>query len=260
MLGRFIGLVVWLGLLAALFVPLERQFALRARTGRRRGLGNDLGYYFLSGLLLGMLLALPAAALAVGAQWLLPRGWSGFLAGLPLGVRLILALVVGDFGAYWGHRLSHRVPLLWRYGRLQFQFAALDLCLFDFDLRGLFDLLHAGRFGDDLLLHHVGLDVIGFVGRGLLCFDLGIIGRFLQREVALKLSLLCLRECLRLDARLIGLRFGDSRGPQRGGLLDLRVAGGQRGGDIRFFLDALDLGATHIHDIIAVVAHFFDRE
>jgi len=41
-----------------------------------------------------------------GAWW--PRG-------LPLAVEVMLGLLVVEFGLYWAHRLSHEVPLLWRF-------------------------------------------------------------------------------------------------------------------------------------------------
>ena len=124
--GKFIGLVIWLGALTALFVPLERLCAVHPRAARRGGLFIDLGYYFLTGLLPSVLLAIPAAALAACAQRAVPPWWSAGLAGLPVGVRLALALVVGDIGAYWGHRLSHRVPLLWRFHAIHHAATELD--------------------------------------------------------------------------------------------------------------------------------------
>ena len=33
---------------------------------------------------------------------------------LPMVLQLALALFIGDFGAYWVHRLAHRSPLIWR--------------------------------------------------------------------------------------------------------------------------------------------------
>ena len=36
-------------------------------------------------------------------------------AALPFWARIILALVVGEIGYYWGHRLSHEIPFLWSF-------------------------------------------------------------------------------------------------------------------------------------------------
>ena len=45
-----VRLSIWLALLSAVFVPLERLFALRPQALFRKGIATDLGYYFISGL------------------------------------------------------------------------------------------------------------------------------------------------------------------------------------------------------------------
>ena len=37
-----------------------------------------------------------------------PTGW-------PLLLQLLLALIIGDFGYYWWHRIAHETPFLWRF-------------------------------------------------------------------------------------------------------------------------------------------------
>ncbi len=113
--GAVLRLSLWLTILAAVFVPLERAFALRPGKVWRAGIVTDLGYYFLSNLLPALLLALPIALIGATVQRLAPPGWLGWTAALPVWTHLALALVVGEIGAYWGHRLTHRVPLLWRF-------------------------------------------------------------------------------------------------------------------------------------------------
>lgn len=108
-------LCLWLVLLTALFVPLERWFALRGQRPRGRELYLDLGYYFLTSLLPALVLALPLALVAEAGRQMMPAAVAGALAGLPFAVRLLLAFVIGEIGFYWGHRLSHEVPWLWRF-------------------------------------------------------------------------------------------------------------------------------------------------
>ena len=116
-MAAFWHLAAWLAALAALFVPLERVFALHpAKT--RRSWAADVGCYFLSGLLPSALLALPTAGLVAVSEHVVPGAWRGWIGSLPIGIRLPLALVVGEVGAYWGHRLSHQVPWLWRFHAL----------------------------------------------------------------------------------------------------------------------------------------------
>jgi sterol desaturase/sphingolipid hydroxylase (fatty acid hydroxylase superfamily) len=108
-------LSIWLLLLSALFVPLERLWALHPQKIFRRGVGSDVGYYFLNSLLLNVLLIVPMAALAWGLHAIVPNPLRAWAAGLSFGQRFPIALVVGEFGCYWAHRWMHGVPFLWRF-------------------------------------------------------------------------------------------------------------------------------------------------
>lgn len=52
-----------------------------------------------------------AIALAGGGLQVWPNHW-------PLWLQVPLALVLGEFGAYWWHRATHEVPLLWRFHKV----------------------------------------------------------------------------------------------------------------------------------------------
>ncbi|CAM2814515.1 sterol desaturase family protein [Janthinobacterium lividum] len=108
-------LVLWLVLLAVIFVPLERFFGERHAGRSRTELFSDLGFYFISSLLPAALLAAPLALLAVAGQRLLPDTIPAALSALPLWGKILLGLLIGEVGTYWGHRLSHEIPWLWRY-------------------------------------------------------------------------------------------------------------------------------------------------
>jgi sterol desaturase/sphingolipid hydroxylase (fatty acid hydroxylase superfamily) len=116
--GVVLGIVklgVWLVLLSAVFVPLERLFAIRPQKLFRRQFGVDLGYYFLSGLVPSLLLGTPMALLAWAVHTMLPNGINATVAQWPTWLRIAAAMVVGEIGFYWGHRWSHEIPLLWQF-------------------------------------------------------------------------------------------------------------------------------------------------
>lgn len=105
----------WLVLLAIVFVPLERLFALRPARLWRREVGVDLGYYFLNNLVPTLILAIPVAALTWGLHRLVPGDVLNWSAALPTWARYAAAIVVVEIGTYWGHRWSHEIPVLWRF-------------------------------------------------------------------------------------------------------------------------------------------------
>lgn len=56
------------------------------------------------------------AMLAGGTAWLaLHYGGSVWPSDWPLAGQLILMLLLGDAGRYWGHRLAHTIPFLWNF-------------------------------------------------------------------------------------------------------------------------------------------------
>jgi sterol desaturase/sphingolipid hydroxylase (fatty acid hydroxylase superfamily) len=109
------ALSVWLVLLAVIFIPLERLFALRPGRIFRPAFLTDIGYYFLNGIVPGLLLSLPLGLAAWAAHRMVPSALTATYAHWPVAVRLLVALVAAEFGLYWGHRWCHEVPLLWRF-------------------------------------------------------------------------------------------------------------------------------------------------
>ena len=61
------------------------------------------------------MLGFPLALLAAGVHQAMPWPMQDFVAHSPLWARMLAGLVVGEVGAYWGHRLSHEIPFLWRF-------------------------------------------------------------------------------------------------------------------------------------------------
>ena len=137
---------------------------------------------------------------------------------------------------------------------------AEDFGLLDLDLLLLLDLLDLDLFGDDLLLHDVGLELVGFVGLGLL--TAGGFGelRLLDVEVALGFGLFGEGEGLGEDALLIGGGFGYGGFAESDGAADGGVALGFGGGDLGVALDAGYVGAAHVGDVLVFVADLADGE
>jgi sterol desaturase/sphingolipid hydroxylase (fatty acid hydroxylase superfamily) len=105
----------WLLLLAVIFLPLERLFALHRQKFLRKALAQDLGYYFINSLVPSLLLAVPLSLVAFGAHAIVPYRLHAAVAALPLWQRILAGLVVGEIGFYWGHRWTHEIPFLWRF-------------------------------------------------------------------------------------------------------------------------------------------------
>jgi sterol desaturase/sphingolipid hydroxylase (fatty acid hydroxylase superfamily) len=119
-------LILQLVLLTAIFVPIERWFARTPGRRSRAATLVDLGFYFLNGLLPAMILALPVALLTAASHRLLPGGYFDWLNHLPLWLQLVATFAIGEAGFYWGHRLSHEIPLLWRFHVVHHRAERLD--------------------------------------------------------------------------------------------------------------------------------------
>jgi sterol desaturase/sphingolipid hydroxylase (fatty acid hydroxylase superfamily) len=108
-------LCIWLAALGLIFVPLERLCARRPQKTLRKALPTDLAYYFLNSLLPNVILIFPLSLVAWASHRFGPYRLHEAAAALPLWARVTAALIVGEFGFYWGHRWSHESPLLWRF-------------------------------------------------------------------------------------------------------------------------------------------------
>lgn len=80
-----------------------------------------------------------------------------YLVELPIGIKLFISVALYDITAYWIHRGTHKIPLLWRFHRVHhsdttmdsstvFRFHPIELIL----VFGLGNIVTAGLFGTDV--------------------------------------------------------------------------------------------------------------
>ena len=102
-------------LIIVVFAPLERLFSVRRERFFYKGWTTNLGWYFVGALTPLLILAPILAGLAALVHAVLPESWTSAASSLPIGWRMALAMIVGEFGFYWGHRWSHEWKWLWRF-------------------------------------------------------------------------------------------------------------------------------------------------
>jgi hypothetical protein len=87
---------LWLAVFAAIFVPIERIFALHSQKIFRKGIAVDLGYYFLTGLLPGLVLAPPISLAVLGIHHLISGGVLATIAAWPIWLKACATMMVGE--------------------------------------------------------------------------------------------------------------------------------------------------------------------
>lgn len=126
LITEIVRLSIWLLLLCAIFVPLERLAGIRRQAFFRPQFLTDLGYYVLNSILVGMVLGVPLVLIGGAVHQLIPSTVLATIAAWPAWVRLVLALLVGEIGFYWGHRLTHEIPFLWRFHSIHHSATEVD--------------------------------------------------------------------------------------------------------------------------------------
>jgi|GEM_PF-222590 len=116
--------VVTLAFFGVLFVPLELAFRRRKQKPfGRPAQSTDLAFFLGQQLLFSGLIL---SALAGLAPLLEPTGLQAAVASQPLWLQVLEVVLLGDLTVYWGHRLSHQVPWLWRFHRVHHTSPRLD--------------------------------------------------------------------------------------------------------------------------------------
>ena len=126
----------WLGLdffvlnlllYSALFIPLERLFALRAAQPvfREQWL-VDATYFFINSLLIEVLAILTLSPALIFFDWARVPAATAFVGSLPLILAVPALLLVADFTQYWVHRMFHTVPWLWPFHAIHHSAEEMD--------------------------------------------------------------------------------------------------------------------------------------
>lgn len=113
-------------LLFVIFSPLEKCFPAQVQKIFRPHWKTDfcffLGQYLLwGGLVFGLL--------AMCAPWLssiVPSSFRALVQAQPWWLRALEVILLSDLLIYWGHRIQHRVPFLWRFHAVHHSAEHLD--------------------------------------------------------------------------------------------------------------------------------------
>jgi sterol desaturase/sphingolipid hydroxylase (fatty acid hydroxylase superfamily) len=128
--GSWLGLdffVLNLLLYSAVFIPLERLFALRGgQPVFRRQWVVDLTYFFINSLLIEILTIFTLRPALILFDWARVASVSTTVGSLPLLVQVPALLLVADFTQYWVHRTFHVVPFLWPFHAIHHSAEEMD--------------------------------------------------------------------------------------------------------------------------------------
>jgi sterol desaturase/sphingolipid hydroxylase (fatty acid hydroxylase superfamily) len=114
-------------LFAALLTPLELlRPAHRDQRLVRKGTLTDLVYFTVSPFLITFGAALLLGLFAALLGFALPGRWRALLAAQPWGLQLVEIVLASELLGYFVHRLSHRVPFLWRFHSVHHSAESLD--------------------------------------------------------------------------------------------------------------------------------------
>jgi sterol desaturase/sphingolipid hydroxylase (fatty acid hydroxylase superfamily) len=115
--------IVGFAVLFLIFVPLEKLFALRPQRVFRRGFVTDFTHLLVNRVFVTI------GAVAFAIVMALPFIWVRALHvvdALPATASIPLAVALVFVGNYWGHRLTHQVPFLWRFHAVHHSIREMD--------------------------------------------------------------------------------------------------------------------------------------
>lgn len=121
-MGKLIGMAV----VAAIFIPLERRFALHPGPILRRGWRSDSVHFFFSATASELLSVIPIGLIIALTDPLVSARVEDLVTSQPRALQLLEALFIAELTGYWAHRAMHRIPLLWRIHSVHHSSGRLD--------------------------------------------------------------------------------------------------------------------------------------
>ena len=118
-MGRFL-------LFAFALSMFERLFALHPRRFRRDRWKTDVLHLLFNNLLISLGLVVSLFSLAVTFHRAVNPVLQGWVTAQPALVQFVEAVLVADLAQYWAHRLTHEVPLLWRFHKVHHSTEEMD--------------------------------------------------------------------------------------------------------------------------------------
>jgi sterol desaturase/sphingolipid hydroxylase (fatty acid hydroxylase superfamily) len=115
-----------LAILAVIFIPLERLFALHPRRVLRPGWRTDVVHYLVNGAALKVGLVVSVVVVGSVLRAFVPAPLRLGIAASPTWVQIVAGFAITTVGGYAGHRAAHEVPLLWRFHRVHHSIRDLD--------------------------------------------------------------------------------------------------------------------------------------
>lgn len=97
------------------FVPLERIYKVREQSPLRPGWRTDIGYYFVSHMLVQFILIAVTSSTTTMDTLVANESIKQAIQSLPLWLQFLLAIFCADVFQAGLHRIYHNIPALWRF-------------------------------------------------------------------------------------------------------------------------------------------------
>ena len=105
---------------------IERAFALHPRKFRRDRWRTDVVHLLFNNILISAGLVVALVGLIVALRPVVSPELQGWVTAQPAWLQFLEAVAIADLGQYWGHRMTHQVPLLWRFHKVHHSIEEMD--------------------------------------------------------------------------------------------------------------------------------------